>query len=253
MNKELYKEIFRRKSFHTFMERNDEKITEDEINDIYNAYKNFESLNPDIKTTIRIDKKEKTGFTRSAEYSILMFSEKKDGYLQNIGYLGEQLDLYLVSKNIGSLWFGIAKSDEVYEGLNYVIQIGIAKVDSDKFRKDMFKAKRKEVAEMWSGEDYNIANIVRFAPSACNSQPWYVESKDNELSVYRISKSGKVGIMPKNAAVFFNQIDIGIFMCFVELCLINEGIEFDRLLYKDNESFDKKELNAKYSLKNTTK
>lgn len=34
---------------------------------------------------------------------------KNDNYLQNVGYLGEQLDLYLVSKNIGTLWFGIGK------------------------------------------------------------------------------------------------------------------------------------------------
>ena len=252
MNKELYKEIFRRKSFHTFMERNDEHITDEEINDIYKAYNSFDTLNSDIKTTIRIDKKEKTGFTRSAEYSILMFSEKKDGYLQNIGYLGEQLDLYLVSKNIGSLWFGIAKSSEVYQGMNYIIQIGIAKVDTTKFRKDMFKAKRKEVSEIWDGKDYGIANTVRFAPSACNSQPWYVESNNDELLVYRKSKSGKVGIMPKNASVYFNQIDIGIFMWFLELCLDHENIKYERLLYKDKETFDTLELNAKYMIKNTT-
>lgn len=248
MRKELYNEIFRRKSFHTFMERNNDHISEEEIKDIYEAYKSFDSLNNDIKTTIRIERKENTGFTRSAEYSILMFSEKKDGYLQNIGYLGEQLDLYLVSKNIGSLWFGIAKSNEVYEGLDYVIQIGIAKVDITKFRKDMYKAKRKEISEMWSGEDYGIANIVRFAPSACNSQPWFVESKDNTLEVFRRSKSGKVGIMPKNASIYFNQIDIGIFMCFLELCLDHECIKYERYIYKDKETFDNNELNAKYML-----
>ena len=42
----------------------------------------------------------------------LLYSEKKDNYLQNIGYIGEQLDLYLVSKNIGTLWFGIGKVKE---------------------------------------------------------------------------------------------------------------------------------------------
>ncbi|MDO5440314.1 MAG: nitroreductase family protein, partial [Erysipelotrichaceae bacterium] len=147
-----------------------------------------------------------------------------------------------------SLWFGIAKSNEVYEGLDYVIQIGIAKVDITKFRKDMFKAKRKEISEMWSGEDYGIANIVRFAPSACNSQPWFVESKDNTLEVFRRSKSGKVGIMPKNASIYFNQIDIGIFMCFLELCLDHECIKYERYIYKDKETFDNNELNAKYML-----
>ena len=105
---------------------------------------------------------------------------KNDNYLQNVGYLGEQLDLYLVSKNIGTLWFGIGKAEEQQlDGLDFVIMIAIAKIDSeDKFRKDMFRSKRKELSEIWYGDNYlDIANIVRFAPSACNTQPWIVETK----------------------------------------------------------------------------
>lgn len=245
MNKELYKEIFRRKSFHTFRERNDESITDREIEDIYNAYKSFDSLNG-IKTDIKIVKAEDTTCHRNEEYCIMMFSEIKDGYLQNIGYLGEQLDLYLVSKNIGSLWFGIAKSNEVYNGLNYVIMIAIAKVSS--FRKDMFKSKRKDVSEIWNGDKLDITDIVRFAPSACNSQPWYVENNDNKLHIYRKSKSGRVGIMPKGAAVYYNQIDIGIFMCILEICLLNSNYLYKRTIYKDNGTFDNKELNAIYEI-----
>ena len=245
MNKELYEQIFRRKSYHTFMERSNESITQEELDDILKAYKNFDSLNG-IKTDIKICKSSETFFLRNEEYRIMIFSEKKDGYLQNVGYLGEQLDLYLFSKNIGALWYGIYKSDEVYNDLNYVITIAIAKVNG--YRKDMFKAKRKEISEMWSGDELNVANIVRFAPSACNSQPWYVENKGNELHVYRKSKSGKVGIMPKDASIKYNQIDIGIFMCFLELCLMYENIKFEKELFKDNETFDQLELNAIYKL-----
>ena len=245
MNKELYKEIFRRKSFHTFKERINESISQDELDDIINAYKDFDSLY-DIKTDIKIVKAKETTCRRNEEYCIMMFSEIKDGYLQNIGFLGEQLDLYLVSKNIGSLWFGIAKSKEVYNGLNYVIMIAIAKVDG--FRKDMFKAKRKELSDIWKGDDLNIANIVRFSPSACNSQPWYVENIDNKLNVYRKSKSGRVGIMPKGAATYYNQIDIGIFMCILEICLLNEGYKFKRNIYKDSGGFDNLELNGIYEI-----
>ena len=245
MNKQLYKEIFRRKSYHTFRERIDEPITDQELEDIYSAYKSFDSLN-DIKTDIKIVKTSETTCHRNAEYCLLLFSEIKDGYLQNIGYLGEQLDLYLVSKNIGSLWFGIAKSNEVYNELNYVIMIAIAKVDS--FRKDMFKSKRKDLDIIWNGDDLGVGNICRFSPSACNSQPWYVENKDNKLYVYRRSKSGKVGIMPKNASVYYNQIDIGIFMCILEICLLNEGYKYTRTIYKDNQSFDNNELNAIYEI-----
>ena len=245
MEKNLYDQIFRRKSYHTFMERSNENITQNELNDILDAYKKFDSLNG-IKTDIKICKSSETFLLRNEEYRIMIFSEKKDGYLQNVGYIGEQLDLYLFSKNIGALWYGIYKSDEVYNGLDYVITIAIAKVNN--YRKDMFKAKRKDVNEIWSGDGLNIANIVRFAPSACNSQPWFVENKGNELCVYRKSKSGKVGIMPKDASVRFNQIDIGIFMCFLDLCLMHENIKFERELFKDNETFDQLELNAIYKL-----
>lgn len=243
MKKELYKEIFRRKSFHIFRERSNESISKREINDILSTYKSFESLNG-IKTDIKIVKAQETSCKRNEEYCIMLFSEIKNGYLQNIGYLGEQLDLYLVSKNIGTLWYGIAKSEEIYNGLNYVIMIAIAKVNS--FRKDMFKAKRKELCDIWKGEDYGISNIVRFAPSSCNSQPWYVDSTDNKMMIYRKSKSGKVGIMPKGASLIYNQIDIGIFMCFIELCLMHNNINYQRKLFKDNERFDENALNATY-------
>lgn len=245
MDKQLYKEIFRRKSFHIFREKSGEAISQEELDDILNAYKNFESLNG-IKTDIKIVKAEDTTCRRNEDYCIMLFSEIKDGYLQNIGYLGEQLDLYLVSKNIGSLWFGIAKSKEVYSGLNYVIMIAIAKVNS--FRKDMYKAKRKELDIIWKGDDLGIGNIVRFSPSACNSQPWYVENIDNKLHIYRNSKSGKVGIMPKQAALYYNQIDIGIFMCILELCLINKDIRFNRSLYIDDKTYENNVLNSIYEL-----
>lgn len=94
--------------------------------------------------------------------------DAKDNYLQNIGYLGEQLDLYLVSQNIGTLWFGIGKTDNLsFRGLDFVIMIAISKVDdAKKFRKDMFKSKRKLIDEIWVGEPITgITDIVRFAPA----------------------------------------------------------------------------------------
>lgn len=245
INVELYSQIFRRKSFHTFKERTNEAITNKEIAEIYEMFKSFDSLNSN-RVEIKIVKKEETSCSRNAEYCIMMFSEKKDGYLQNIGYLGEQLDLYLVSKNIGTLWFGIAKSNEIYNGLDFVIMIAIAKVSS--FRNDMYKSKRKMVEEIWKGNDLGIANIVRFAPSACNSQPWFVENINNELCLYRKTKSGKIGIMPSRSTVFYNQIDMGIFMCFLELCLLKNDIPFERTIQKDDGSLDTYVLNSTYKL-----
>lgn len=150
------------------------------------------------------------------------------------------------------MWFGIGKVDEPQkDGLDFVIMIAIAKVDSaEKFRKDMFKSKRKEIQEIWSGENYlDIANIVRFTPSACNTQPWKVESNENEIKVYRYRKEGKRGIMPKDRVIYYNQIDIGIFLCFLELCLNKNNIKYEKNIYVEENHESENNLTAIYKIK----
>ena len=252
MNKELYNMIFKRKSFHLFRGIGNEKLTKEEINDIENIFPKLKPLVEDIKVKIKIVKKE--SILRGQEYCILFYTEKKDNYLQNIGYLGEQLDLYLVSKNIGTLWFGIGKPDEKeLDGLDFVIMIAIAKVDSpDKFRKDMYKSKRKELSEIWEGNNYlEIGNIVRFTPSACNTQPWKVEASKKEIIVYRYRKEGKRGIMPKDKVIYYNQIDIGIFLCFLELCLEHNNIDYKRKLFIEEDHDKENNLTATYYIELT--
>ena len=249
MNNDLYNMIFKRKSFHLFMGVGKEKITDEEIDDIYKYFDTIKPLVDDIKVKIKIEKN--INKDRGQEYSILFYSEKKDNYLQNIGYIGEQLDLYLVSKNIGTLWFGIGKPiEKELDGLDFVIMILIRKISNeDKFRKDMFKSKRKEIEEIWKGNKYlDIANIVRFAPSACNTQPWIVEEDNNTLKVYRYRKEGKRGIMPKDFVIYYNQIDIGIFLCFLELCLNHNNIKYERKLYLEENHDNEMNLVSIYKI-----
>jgi hypothetical protein len=113
----------------------------------------------------------------------------------------------------------------------------------------MFKSKRKSVEEIWEGVKIpGVSDIVRFAPSACNSQPWYVKH-DGEISVYRYRKPGKRGIMPADKVSFYNRIDIGIIICFMDLCLWHNGVGFEKTLYSDAGDDDKElVLNAKYRL-----
>ena len=251
MNYVLYEMIFKRKSFHIFRNVGNESIGKDELNNIQSAYAEFTPLNHEIKTALRIVPEKQTNCKRGGEYCILLYSEKKDGYLQNIGYLGEQLDLYLVSRNIGTLWFGIGKTQEKpFEDMEFVIMFSVHKISDDsKYRKDMFKSKRKRTEEVWEGEQIlGVSDIVRFAPSACNSQPWLVKN-NGELSVYRYRKPGKRGIMPADKVSFYNRIDIGIFICFMDICLEHNGVGFEKTLYSDAGDDDKElVLNAKYRL-----
>ena len=249
-NDVLYQMIFKRKSFHLFRNVNKVPLTEAELSDIGDVYRTLTPLDPDIRTAVRIVPGGRTSLRCGQEYCIELYSERKDGYLQNIGYLGEQLDLYLASRNIGALWNGIGKPDEqTFDGLDYVIMFAVAKIgDESKFRKDMFRSRRKPAEEIWEGEQIpGVTDIVRFAPSACNSQPWFVRNGGG-LSVYRYRKPGKRGIMPAAKVPFYNRIDIGIFLCFLEICLQNAGFRLERELFRDGGDDGELTLNAKYTL-----
>ena len=235
MNQELYPMIFKRKSFHLFRNTGNERVGEDALREIEAAWASFEPLYPEIRTAIRIVPAQKVNFKRDAEYCVMLYSESRGNYLMNLGYLGQQLDLWLVSRGIGTLWFGIGRPDEPsYDGLEYVIMLAIRRIsDESLFRKDMFKAKRKPLEEGWSGDTLGVAEIARFAPSACNSQPWFVRHEGDTLTVFRYKKPGKIGIMPAASAAFYNRIDVGIYLCFLELCLAEKGIAFSRDLFLD--------------------
>ena len=190
-------------------------------------------LDESIRTEIRIVPKNRTVCMCGADCCILFYSEKKGNYLRNVGYMGQQIDLYCSSVNIGSLWYGIgwAKEKQI-DGLDYVIMIALGRMPEDSFRKDFSEAKRKSVEEIWSGDDLKTADVVRFSPSAVNSQPWFVENTGNKLKVYRVWPENR-GIMPANKVNYFNRIDIGIFLFILEVCLDHEGIKTERILHED--------------------
>ena len=248
MDEQLYQMVFKRKSFHIF--KNTLIISEEELAQIETAFLECKPLIPEIKVSMKIVPAAATTCKRGQEYCILLYSEKKEGYLPNIGYLGQQLDLILASMNIGALWFGIGKTDVRSDGeLDFVIMIAIAKMEETKFRKNMFKSKRKPIEEIWFGEYYlEAANIARFAPSACNTQPWIVESNKQELRVFRYKKPGKRGIMPADKVSFYNRIDIGIFLLILEVCLKHGVIVFERTLFEDKKE-EEKNLVAIYAIK----
>lgn len=55
--------------------------------------------------------------------------------------------------------------------------------------------------------------------------------------------------MPAGKVVYYNQIDIGILLCFLDVCLSKQGIDFERSLYKGREGIeDEYTLNAEYRL-----
>ena len=223
--------IFKRKSFRRFNEIL--TLSEEALQDIKREIENLTPLVDDIKVKYKIVPREKTTSKRG-EYCLLIYSEEKEHYLLHIGYMFEQLDLYLASKNIGVCWYGMGKVNELqYENLNYVIMMALGKGEDSEFRKDYRKSKRKETREIWTGDlSLEVAEVVKYAPSACNTQPWRVICENNTLEIYRITDMKS--IMPKDKVPFYNSIDMGIFLYFLELTLSNNKISFKKTLSPEN-------------------
>ena len=226
---QLYEQIFRRKSFHR-LTKPFKQLTTEQLAKIEQYISTCEPFVEDIRTLLRIVPVDQTT-CRQGEYALLLYSERKEGYLQNIGYLGEQLDLYLTKENIGVCWYGMGRPKErEYEGLQFVCMLCIANQDEGSFRSKDSQLNRLDAKEIWEGEDtYSLASVVRLAPSACNTQPWLVKEQDNTLSVHRVFR--KRGIIPPSLVPYYQSIDIGIFLLFLELAMKQKQIAFTRTPY----------------------
>ena len=230
MNENLYPMIFKRRSFHIF--KGNKSLSQREVQEVKQHIETLVPLVDDIKVAWKIVPVSETG-CKIGEYAIAVYSEQKEYFRYNAGYMLEQMDLWLASKNIGACFYGMAKANELqYEGLDFVMMLVIAKAEEKDFRKDYTKAKRKNVQEMWQGAEMpEVADVVRFAPSACNSQPWLIKANSAQIDLYRVKQ--KMGIMNDSHANEMNKIDIGIFMCILELALQHEGKNCNRTLISE--------------------
>ena len=244
--KDYYDILNKRKSFHSFENTGDLHLTQSDLEGIEKAFDECEKLQ-DTAVACKIVKAEETTMDQGNEYAILLFSERKDNFLANIGYIGEQLDLYLNAHGIATLWCGMGKPKmATYNGLRFIIMLGIKKVDeSILFRKDESEFDRKPIDEIWKG--LHPLEMVRFAPSSCNTQPWIIKEKQGNLEVYRYDDSIQEEYSDR-VYHYFNHIDVGIMMCFLEIVMQHEEIDFERKVFDDNDRISLEVLNAKYIL-----
>ena len=224
-----YQTLFKRRSVRKFDKIL--RVSEKELADLHAFIGTCVPLVASIATEVRVVKREQTD-CRWGEYAILFFSEKKEGYLENAGYMGEQIDLYLAEHNLGACWYGMASCREkAPEGMDFVILISFGKSREEDFRTDRGEFQRKDLSKILEGEAagalLEALEDARFAPSACNSQPWRVQVTGNTLTVCRHSDSPLAKVI-KKIPNYFNRIDVGIYLCFLERALSQKGISFQK-------------------------
>ena len=54
--------------------------------------------------------------------------------------------------------------------------------------------------------------------------------------------------MPKDKVIYYNQIDIGIFLCFLELCLEYNNVDYKKEIFIEKDHEKEKNLTAIYHM-----
>ena len=123
---------------------------------------------------------------------ITIYSQETEGYLENIGFLFQQMDLYLQTMGLGVCWLGMGrmnpKNTSNVDGMKFVIMLAFGHPKGDPLRQDLKGFKRKSMEQIADKTDARL-EPARLAPSAVNSQPWYFTHDGNAIHVH-CSKKG---------------------------------------------------------------
>ena len=217
MEKEtLYETIFKRKSIRNY---DLTPLDQSMLNTISYHLNNLESIYEDIKTEFKIIGTDyvKRRTMKKAPHYIAAFSEAKEGYLTNIGFMLQQMDLFLSANGIGSCWQGIPKpKKEVFESSNleYIILLAFGKSKEPLHQRNISEFKRKllkEISDVTGADE--LIEAARISPSATNSQPWFFSGDKNLIHVYSIEPGFIKGLMTKK----YIPIDVGIALYHLKL------------------------------------
>lgn len=233
---DLYSAIFKRKSIRRFQPTQLDEIT------LAKLTKTFDQIQPlfkEIKTELKIlpENTVKGLFAVKAPHYLAIYSEEKEGYLTNAGYMLQQLDLHLSANSLGSCWLGVAKPSKektVSSELKFVITLAFGKSAEQLHRNEVREFRRLPLDQIRDavGMD-DLLEPARLAPSANNSQRWFFTGAEEKVNVY-IGNS-----LLQNR---WGLIDAGIAICHIWIAALHFGKQVEQV--KDLETA-KKKINGK--------
>ena len=151
---------------------------------------------------------------RATDFVVLRSAMSIQGYLQNVGFIGEQIALWLTHKGISTCWAGMAKQKtQPSRGeLPYVISIEFGRGNNAPFRRLAEEAPRKKLHEFLLGEISRpeflpVLEAGRLAPSAVNMQPVRFLTVGDAIYICRKKTPVKYSYLEN-----IQQIDVGVAM-----------------------------------------
>lgn len=202
--------IYKRKSFRSYT---GEPVDEATIQKIQEFTASIKPLYPDIKVRSEIVSKEEVRCILPwlTPQLIAIFTEDKEGALENVGFMYQQLDLYLQSIGLGVCWLGMGMlrrktvAEMCQDGMKCVMLLTVGYQKGDALRSDVSEFKRKALSDIADAADERL-EPARLAPSSTNSQPWYFTHEGNSIHAYCSLK----GFLRAKILGDMNRMDMGI-------------------------------------------
>jgi nitroreductase len=224
---ELYERIFKRKSIRQYVI---DPLEGHVLSEIMAHTSTLKPLYNDIKVEIKILPPEDVKallFLAKAPHYLALFSEPKDGYLMNAGFMLQQMDLFFSANGIGSCWQGMAKpTKEISKNseLEFVIIMAFGKPNERLHRESVSEFKRKQLQEITDvkGAD-ELLEPARLAPSAMNRQQWFFTGNANTIHAYLAKSSLLTAFMFDRVS----RISMGIAICHLWMAAKHFGKEVE--------------------------
>ena len=198
--------IYKRQSIRSY---DNEPLDNQSLDEIREFIDNAKPLNPNIKWSYEIFSQDEisTMMRWKAPHYIAIFSEENENYYQNVGFIFQQLDLFLQSRQIGSCWIGMGnpKDYKCPDGQKFIILMAFGKSKKQIYR-ERNQFKRKGLDAISDRVDEKLIP-AQFAPSSINTQPWYfTHNDDGSYDVYRVKR----GVIRNRFVGKWNRVDVGI-------------------------------------------
>lgn len=184
-------------------------------------------LIPGARVEARIISTDAVNFLQkwATPHALAIFAEDTDDALLNVGFMFQQVDLYLQSCGLGSCWVGLGwlkDASQVPKGMRLAAVMPFGWPDHVPLRTGAPDFKRKSLVEISDLPDERL-EPARLAPSATNSQSWIFTHDGKVIHVWR----EQLGRVMQRTLGKFNPIDVGIALA--HLSLTSDAFTFRRL------------------------
>ena len=200
----LRETIYKRRSTRSFK---DTPLTDDIIRDIRGFIGGREGLTPRRGFTWELVSGDEVRciLPWRAPHNIAMYTDGQDMSLVNVGFVFQQVDLYLQSRGLAACWLGMGRVEgESANGDSLAMMLAFGEPKGAALRSGASEFKRTALTDISDQADERL-EPARLAPSSVNSQPWYFVHEGNTIHTY-CAESGLVRKKPSR----MNLIDVGI-------------------------------------------